>query len=325
MNDINSEDLRPMTAEIANSVGDYDHALVESQVQNIIDPKKSPQLVAMTAAQAAHIYIHHNDHNRDISPRKALEYKRAMERGEWMDNHQGMAFYDGGNLADGQHRCAAIALSGKVQNVLIYIGFKKEAIQTIDLGKGRTAGEALKMEGVTDGLIKASVIKLAREYHHLIEHGVRPTYTQIQVVASVKDNNAPLDNCVEKADFLLRTVADTPMKRADVALHLFIMTQYGNFRMDHAADFIGSVLTGVAPYEGAPQLVLSRVLTRAKHGAKSADKLNGVARIATIQKAAKLWSEQQKCSKLTWSKKEGFPLASAPGEDADATEADEAA
>ena len=303
------ESTRPMSDEIASAVGDYDHEVVEAQVQEIMNPATSPKICEITPQQAAHIYNFHNAYNRDISGHKVTEYKRAMERGEWMMNHQGMAFYDNNNLADGQHRCAAIALSRIPQNVMVMAGFQREAIQTIDLGKARNAGEALKMDGVTDGAAKSIAQGWAAKYHHLVEHGNAPRYSQIQLVAMVKKHDTAWTSCFNKADFLNAAVTDSPMKRNDIALQLFIMVQYGNFTMDRAAEFIGSVLTGVAPYEGAPQLVLSRQLTRAKHSAKTSDRLAGINRIAIIQKAAKIWADGQKCSALKWSKKEGYPLA----------------
>jgi hypothetical protein len=305
----NVEVTKNMNPEVNSALGDYDVKQIEREVAAILDPATCPKQVELTPLQAGHIYLTRNTKNRDISAPKVGGYSRAMQRGEWLENHQGFAFYADGTLADGQHRCVAIALSGTSQKIVIFMGFVKEAIQTIDQGKPRTAGEALKMDGKHDGALKATVIKLATEYHHMIGHGVRPTYSQIQIIQGVTDADVALSSCVVKADFLLKTVTDAPMKRNDVVLHLYLMTHYGHFKQDDAAVFLGHVLTGTAPYEGAPQLALSRLLTRAKHGAKSADRLNGIARIATIQKAAKLWSENVSCSKLTWSKKEGFPLA----------------
>ena len=302
---------RPMTEEITSAMGDYDEAAISLEVAGIVNPATCPKVVDLTPHQAGFIYLRKNMHNRDLSESRVGEYQRAMERGEWKANHQGIAFYETGELADGQHRCAAIALSGVAVPVLIYAGFEKDAIQTIDQVKARTAGEALKMEGISDGNIKSSLMKSAMVYVHLNEHGTQSRYTVVQVIKSVNDNDAALNACLEKADYLLSSVTDSPMKRGDVALHAFLMTQHGGYQMEKACEFLSAVLTGVAPYEGAPQLVLSRILTRAKHGAKQADRLSGIARNATIQKAVKLWAEEQKCSKLVWSKKEGFPLSKA--------------
>lgn len=305
---------RPMTPEISRileGMTEEEIKNLEEQVRSITDPEVCPHVVDLEPEQAAWIYLNNNTHNRDLSVSRVSEYQRAMDRGEWMANHQGIAFYENGELADGQHRLAATALSGCTIPVLIFAGFKKAAIQTIDQVKARSAGDALKMEGVEDATVKANLMKQAKEYRHMVEHAAKPKYSTTQIIEEVREHGVLLSLVLHKADLLLAPVTDSPMKRTDVALQLFIMTQYGLYNIDTAIDFINDVLTGTASYEGAPQLILSRILTRAKHGAKTVDRLSGVARIATIQKAAKLWQEEQKCSKLIWSKKEGYPLASA--------------
>ena len=301
-----------MTKEVEAVLSGFDKTELSKAVAAIINPAVCPHVVELKPEQAAYIYTELNKHNRDVSLQRVGEYSRAMQRGEWLANHQGIAFYEDGNLADGQHRCAAIAVSGVTIPVLIYAGFAENAIQTIDQVKPRMPGDALKMNGVVDGTLKANTVKQVKEYLHLVEHGVKPKYSLMQLVKSATDAEKALTACIAKADIALSPVTDAPLKRQDVAIQLYLMTEHGGYTMQQALDFMNAVLNGQAPYEGAPQLVLSRLLTRAKHSAKTSDRLAGVARIAVIQKAAKLWSEEQKCSKLVWSKKEGFPLATAP-------------
>ena len=157
--------------------------------RDLLDPSHGPRVVEVTVAIAAAIHRHFNKHNRDFSIAKATEYANAMRRGEWKLNHQGMASYPDNSLGDGQHRCGAIVISECPQKVLLFGGLLKEAADTIDLNKGRNAGDALQLLGIVDGKVKASIAKTAIEYQHESVHGTKPRLSVVQVEKWVVDRD----------------------------------------------------------------------------------------------------------------------------------------
>jgi len=86
----------------------------------------------ITSTQAAVIVVDHNLKNRDLNISKAHGFCGAMDRGEWKLNHQGIAAYPDGTLADGQHRMCGLALSSVTKPLpfIVCSDFDKDAIDT---------------------------------------------------------------------------------------------------------------------------------------------------------------------------------------------------
>jgi len=72
-----------------------------------------------------------NKANRSIGERHVDKLANDMISGKWRTTHQGIAFYEDGVLADGQHRLAAIIKSGIAQQMLVVTGL--ERADAIDL------------------------------------------------------------------------------------------------------------------------------------------------------------------------------------------------
>jgi hypothetical protein len=68
-----------------------------------------------------------------------------MKRGEWGLGWDGIAFDVDGRLLNGQHRLAAVALSGVAQPFVIARGWPKNSAECNDHGKKRTLSEILQM------------------------------------------------------------------------------------------------------------------------------------------------------------------------------------
>ena len=171
---------------------------VIDQARDILKPANGSgvEIVEITPGIAAAIYRHFNTHNRELSIAKAKEYAAAMVRGEWKLNHQGMAAYPSGTLADGQHRCCAIVLSGNSQRVTMYCGLEQHAADTIDLSKSRNAGDALQLAGIDKGKIKAAIARTVMEYRHESTEMIKPKLSVIQVEQWVLANDGPLSSAL---------------------------------------------------------------------------------------------------------------------------------
>ncbi len=68
--------------------------------------------VKVITPEMAEKYLEHNSDNRKMRQATIATYADDMKNGRWEMTHQGIAFNTAGELVDGQHRLAAIVLSG---------------------------------------------------------------------------------------------------------------------------------------------------------------------------------------------------------------------
>lgn len=107
------------------------------------------ELVKITPVLAEH-YLSKNTLNRNVSQRLVNKYAHDMESGSWMLNHQGIAFYEDGSVADGQHRLLAVIQSGKTVSMMVTFGLKKPVATTIDGGRKRSLSDGIKIGELSD-------------------------------------------------------------------------------------------------------------------------------------------------------------------------------
>ena len=101
-------------------------------------------LVDITPALAAGL-LEKNSKNRSVSDPRVEVYARDMQAGRWRINNQGLALGADGELYDGQHRLLAVMQSGCTVRMLVVRGLPSDARGTIDQGRTRTVGDALRM------------------------------------------------------------------------------------------------------------------------------------------------------------------------------------
>jgi hypothetical protein len=104
------------------------------------------QLLEITPDMAK-MMLDTNTNNRNLSERAVTQLATAMENGSWELNHQGLAFYEGGMLADGQHRLAAIIRANKPITMMVTTGLPKNTAMTIDSGRRRSLIDGVKISG----------------------------------------------------------------------------------------------------------------------------------------------------------------------------------
>ena len=122
------------------------------------------QIKSITPAMAAE-YLKHNNSNRPMREGLAEQYAIDMRKGNWVLNHQGIAFDDKGNLIDGQHRLQGIIYAGVPVTMLVATDIPEKinsgvtifTMDTVDAGKKRTVGDQLTLHGVENGSLVAAV------------------------------------------------------------------------------------------------------------------------------------------------------------------------
>lgn len=88
-----------------------------------------------------------NRGNRRLDDHRARTYATIMQRGGWHTTHQGIAFFEDGRLADGQHRLAAVVLSGVSVRMNVTYGLAVTAAVAIDEGKTRSVTDVMVFRG----------------------------------------------------------------------------------------------------------------------------------------------------------------------------------
>ena len=109
------------------------------------------QTVNVTPVMAS-TWLLSNSQNRNLSQHTVNLYVRAMQNNEWRETHQGIAFYDDGTLADGQHRLHAVAQSGCTVPMLVTTGLSRDTAYGIDANRPRSTSDIVRIGGEADWL-----------------------------------------------------------------------------------------------------------------------------------------------------------------------------
>jgi hypothetical protein len=104
--------------------------------------------IVTVTPETASLWLQKNTNNRTINSKRVRMYADEMKNGKWFLHHQGIAFFDDGSFADGQHRLAAIVLSGCAIDMSVTFGLKKEASIIIDSHQKRETHQAIQMSGI---------------------------------------------------------------------------------------------------------------------------------------------------------------------------------
>jgi len=90
-------------------------------------------------------WLKKNSANRLLKDEQVKALARAMKANRFYSTHQGIAFYEDGTLADGQHRLHAIVQSQTTQKLLVTMNLPKDAIAAIDVGAKRGMHDVMKI------------------------------------------------------------------------------------------------------------------------------------------------------------------------------------
>lgn len=120
------------------------------------------EIMTVTPELAQRWLSEKNKRNRNLSKITVDAYVSDMQSGKWRNSHQNaIAFYKDGNLADGQHRLAAIAASGVSIDFMVWWGLDDQDAYGIDAHKMRNTHDQIKIAGGADWITK-DVIAIAR-------------------------------------------------------------------------------------------------------------------------------------------------------------------
>jgi hypothetical protein len=105
----------------------------------------------------AEAWMLYNKKNRKLKPFVVQKYADDMRKGYWEKSHQGIAFFEDGSLADGQHRLNAIIESGCEIEMLVTFNIPKSSILSIDRHSIRTTHDNIKLSQNADWMTKKHI------------------------------------------------------------------------------------------------------------------------------------------------------------------------
>ena len=104
-------------------------------------------VITITPQMAVEWLERHNTTNRDRKPSVVSQYARDLLAGRWPVTHQGIAFDWNGELIDGQHRLAAIALANVSVQMYVATGLDPLARSVVDTQAKRSVYDAFTLSG----------------------------------------------------------------------------------------------------------------------------------------------------------------------------------
>lgn len=206
----------------------------------------------------AQAFLEGNRGNRKLRDYTVHSYARDMRAGDWVTNHQGIAFYADDTLYDGQHRLQAIIQADRPQLLLVSRGWPRRGEQlvgvadTTDVGAGRTIADILKLQHATDN--PRLVTMTVRSIVFLVA-GTGGSTRKLSLAATL--------SVVQECSTGLRWIADQEwrsrgIRQAQVLAALALAAQAG---MQTLVDkTYGLLMSGAGMGEGHPILSLRNYL-----------------------------------------------------------------
>lgn len=138
-------------------------------------------------------FLSKNQSNRKINKKQLDMLIRTIENDEWRLTHQGVAFYEDGELADGQHRLHAIMRTGVSLTMPVFTGIVKdnETILAIDCGKGRSVSDSASISGIK---LSPSLLSVAKGLEFGYKDRTFEKLTHAESCALCKKFSKELDN-----------------------------------------------------------------------------------------------------------------------------------
>jgi len=191
--------------------------------------------------------------NRRLTTSKIKTIAREMKSGRWRFNGEPLRFDEDGELMDGQHRCWALAESGKTYDFAIVRGLSHEAIFVTDTGQTRTLSQFLSIKGENDTSILASAIMC----HHRWLSSRMYNPVNLALAPTMLDLLAIHDGWGTKLQAEIAVARRIRYKRlGSQALWCSILCTMEAISHDDKEDFVYKLVKGSDLEEGHPILAL---------------------------------------------------------------------
>lgn len=167
-----------------------------------MDEIKGDSTIEVITPEIAQNYLKKNRINRVPLQRVIDCYAEDMAAGRWQLNGASIKFDIEGCLIDGQHRLLACIKSRATFITYVTRGLPLDAMDTIDNGKARSAGDVFRIKQIPNGSTVSSIV---RRYMSLKKHlvvmtaagsGKTPKTSNVQILEVYYDNETVFKDAV---------------------------------------------------------------------------------------------------------------------------------
>jgi hypothetical protein len=202
---------------------------------------------------------HNHNNARPMTPANTDYFVRLIMNDEFMTTHQGICIGKDGEVLDGQHRLAAIVITGKGQWMYVMRGGSPEIAKHTDRGRNRTSFECLKL--LNDPAHNRLCNQIVSQYLKCTGVHHRPTIDELE------DTFLKMSASFEFVTGKFNTKR-ARLTRATIAAAMVV---FHHFYPRKAEEFIDSYLAGTDLPEGSPILVLRNAVLGDRIGSGSSD------------------------------------------------------
>ncbi|MFC0846485.1 hypothetical protein ACFH04_22610 [Streptomyces noboritoensis] len=249
-----------------------------------------------------------NDDNRPLDKGRVAYLREAIQRGEWLVSHQGIAFagsWTNSRLLDGQHRLAAIRQSGQTVPVLVFENVPPETFCVMDTGRSRTASTILAMQGEHDSSLLAAAIRHIHLFKAMPDtewKGHSSRLTNAQVLTFLKANRER----VTEACGIARLMSKERLIIPTAAAVGYYTTREASPGVDQES-WVQGVTTGADLSPGDPRLALRNALISLGTGTSGRRRSDSRGQLGLYLKAWNAWVLQKPVRQLRFQRGEKMP------------------
>ncbi len=203
-----------------------------------------------------------NTHNRRINSTVVGRYSVDMLADEWPFVGDPVRVEENGLLLDGQHRLAAIVMSGKTIPMIIVRGLGTDAQRSMDIGNKRTLANTFSLEGlgeVTDTSTLSALLRRITVWLHDGDMDMRSAnrYSNASLYSTLgREDKELIFRAVERGGRINRV-----NKLIKPALGSYAYYRCALADVDAAAEFFARLESGVRSIDD-PLLALDTALKR---------------------------------------------------------------
>jgi hypothetical protein len=216
------------------------------------------EIVTMTPELAAEL-LARNTKNRTVARASVAALARDMANGAWQVNGDTIRIAKDGLVLDGQHRMLACMQSGVSYEALIVSDLDEDVRSTIDVGRGRSMGDELSIEGHKSANMLAAALRGVMLYLLDAPYGGswKPTNQELlQTLDALVAAEVPMDILTT----MVRPVARVISGGSVLAVMALTYSQSG----DYQEEFCGRVADGSDLSAGDPRLALRNAMLTIK-------------------------------------------------------------
>lgn len=209
------------------------------------------ELRTITPVWASKVLKDQNTRNRAMNMKHVAKLAEEMRSGRWKVNGDSIRF-DNNILIDGQHRLAAVVMSGVTIQSFVTEGLPSDVFDTIDCVKIRSTGDTLGVRGEKNAYRLASMVALTDRY--MTGRGDKSVeYTNTEIEGLL----AKYPGIRESLQISFKAKGIMPPSLLDTCHYIF--SQKNKLLAD---EFVSKVILGTGLEEGDPFYVLRERFVR---------------------------------------------------------------